>query len=269
MPEHGSRPPATHCLLRLRVRYLACVVAALAALAASACKSKPSGDDGEPVSAAPQSHSLPPLELRDDTTHLLLTWVDEKGDFHVVQKPNEVPKEGRAKVRVVVTSREEGTGKVVYVADLTKPNAKGVYPVRTMARSEWDEVGASRRKARLEALAPSALPPSGSAAPGHADPGGPGQASSERVVAVIYGASWCKPCHDAASYLRQRGVTVIEKDIEQNQVAASEMRGKLQKAGMPPSSSIPIIDVMGRLMVGFSPSALDRAIQAAESATSL
>ena len=86
---------------------------------------------------------------------------------------------------------------------------------------------------------------------------------------MIYGASWCKPCHDAAAYLRQRGVTVVEKDIEQNQMAASEMRSKLQKAGMPPSSSIPIIDVMGQIMVGFSANALDRAIQSAQEAKPL
>ncbi|HEY6562718.1 MAG TPA: NrdH-redoxin, partial [Polyangiaceae bacterium] len=68
---------------------------------------------------------------------------------------------------------------------------------------------------------------------------------------------------------RQRGITVIEKDIEQNQLAASEMRGKLQKAGMPTSSSIPIIDIMGKLMIGFSANALDRAIQSAQEAKPL
>lgn len=241
----------------------------LGALALGACKNKPSADDGEPVSAAPQSNALPPLEVRDDTPNLLLTWVDEKGDFHVVQKPADVPKEGRSRVRVVVTNKEEGTGKLVYVADLTKPNGQGLYPVRTMARSAWDEIGASRRKARLEALAPSALPPASSAPPGAGEPGAPGHGATGRVVVVIYGASWCKPCHDAAAYLRQRGVTVVEKDIEQNQMAASEMRGKLQKAGMPPSSSIPIIDVMGQILVGFSPNALDRALQSAQEAKPL
>jgi glutaredoxin len=244
-------------------------LALLTSGAFAGCKNKPSADDGEPVSAAPQSNALPPLELRDDTPNLLLTWVDEKGNFHVVQKPADVPKEGRARVRVVVTNKEDGTGRFVYVADLTKPNAKGAYPVSTMGRAAWDEVGASRRKARLEALAPSALPPVGSAPPGQGGPGTPGQGSAERIVAIIYGASWCKPCHDAAAYLRQRGITVIEKDIEQNQLAASEMRGKLQKAGMPPSSSIPIIDIMGKLMVGFSANALDRAIQSAQEAKPL
>jgi glutaredoxin len=248
-------------------RFLSALLAVVVVI--GACRKK-NDDDSEPVGAAAKANELPPLELRDDTPNLLLTWIDDKGDFHVVQKISDVPGANRARVRVVITNREDGTGKFVYVADLSKPNPNGSYPIRSMSRSEWDETGARLRKARLEALAPSASPPSPS--PGSVQSGAPGasaQAPSGRIVAVIYGASWCKPCHDAARYLKQRGVTVIEKDIESNELYASEMRGKLQKAQMPPSSSIPIIDVMGQLMVGFSPSALDRAIEAAQAAQPL
>jgi glutaredoxin len=233
-----------------------------------ACK-RESGDGTEKVGSAPSSNQLPPLELRDSTPNLLLTWVDEKGDFHVVQKTADVPKENRKQVRVVVTDREEGTGKFVYVADLSKPAANGTYPIRSMSRAEWDELGAGRRKARLEALAPSALPPGHSEPESNAEQPTDPKATGQRVIAVIYGASWCKPCHDAARYLRERGVTVVEKDIEKSDLAASEMRGKLAKAGVPPSSSIPIIDVMGQIMVGFSPSALERAIESAQAAKPL
>ena len=123
-----------------------------------ACKNEqnaPSSED--PTGAKPTSQELPPLEVKDDTPKLLLTWIDEKGDFHVVQKVAEVPEAGRAAVRVVSTTREEGSGKLVYVADLSKKNPDGTYPVKVIPRSDWDEKGASRRKARLEALAP---PPS-------------------------------------------------------------------------------------------------------------
>jgi hypothetical protein len=40
------------------------------------------------------------------------------------------------------------------------------------------------------------------------------------------------------------------------------MKRKLERAGMP-GASIPVIDVMGRILIGFSPSALDRALEAA------
>ncbi|RYZ06045.1 MAG: NrdH-redoxin [Myxococcales bacterium] len=202
----------------------------------------------------------------------MLTWVDDKGDFHVTQKPADVPTEGRAVVRVVVTTREEGTGSLVYVTNLDETNATGAYRLKTMPRAQWEELGASKRKARMEALAPSALP-SSLPAPGGADPRSPagaaaGKAPATGVVAIIYGADWCKPCHDAERYLKQRGATVIKKDIDQNEVAADEMRRKLEKAGRG-GASIPVIDIMGQLQVGFSPAALEQALERARSAKGL
>jgi glutaredoxin len=239
----------------------------LFSIALSGCKK---GDNPhqneEPASAAPKTNELPPLELRDDSPNLLLTWVDEKGDFHVVLKPADVPEGRRDKVRVVVTTREEGTGQLVYVADLGKKQPNGSYVVSTLTRAQWDEVGASRRKARLEALAPSAAtPPAGSAPPAALASALP---PGSKVVAIIYGAEWCKPCHDAARYLRQRGVNVIEKNIEDSQAAAAELRAKLARANLG-TSSIPIIDVNGKILVGYDPRALDQAVEAARSAKTL
>lgn len=242
------------------------------ALSFAGCHKKAAPAAGDDTGAAPQSAELPPIEIKDDTPNLLLTWIDEKGDFHVVQKPTDVPKEGRDKVRVVVTTREDGTGKLVYVANLNEVTPTGSYRVKTMTRSAWDELGAGKRQARLEALAPSAAPAGSDSAPGSAQPdassGAPKKTLASGITAIIYGASWCKPCHDTARYLKQRGVTVIDKDIEENEVAAAEMRQKLARAGRS-GSSIPVIDLMGQIMVGFSPMAIDQAIEAARSAKPL
>lgn len=247
-------------------RSLLALGVALALVAGGCKKDKASGT--EQSSAEPKPNELPPLEIRDDTPNLLITWIDEKGDFHVVQKVADVPKEARDQVRVVVTTKEEGTGKLVYVANLNEVTPNGAYRVKTMTRAAWDELGASRRKARLEALAPSAAP-SGGPAPAAADgPADSQKGGTSGIVAIIYGAEWCKPCHDAAHYLKQRGVTVIDKDIEANEVAAGEMRQKLARAGRS-GASIPVIDVMGQILVGFSPQALDRAIEAAKKAKPL
>jgi glutaredoxin len=240
---------------------------ALAVLAAlSACK-RPSGDKPDPATT-PKPAELPPLEVRPDTPNLLLTWIDDKGDFIVAQKPSDVPPEGRAKVRVVVSTRDEGTGQLIYVTNLDESTATGAYRLKTMPRSEWEELGASKRKARLEALAPSALqsamPPlaggDGTGAPGSA-PGA--KAPVKGIVAIIYGADWCKPCHETERYLKQRGVTVIKKNIDDNEVAAEEMQRKLAKVGRT-GSSIPVIDIMGQIMVGFSPAALEQALEQAQ-----
>ena len=209
-------------------------LALVVALGSVACK-KPSGDKPDSSGTTPKAAELPPLEVKADTPNLLLTWIDDKGDFHVAQKPADVPTEGRATVRVVVTTREEGTGNLVYVANLDETTATGAYRLKTMPRAEWEELGAGKRKARLEALAPSALPsslPPGAASGDGKAPGTPGgKAPATGVVAIIYGADWCKPCHDAERYLKQRGATVVKKDIEENEVAADEMRKKLERIG--------------------------------------
>jgi glutaredoxin len=234
---------------------------------AVACRSKeaPGAAEGKPAPAAPRPNELPPLVVKPDTPNLLLTWIDDKGDFHVVMKPADVPPEGKKQVRVVVTDKPAGTADLVYVANLDETAPDGSFRLKTMTRATWDELGASRRKARLEALAPSAAPPPSASAPRPAQKGG---ALATKVVAIIYGASWCKPCHSAADYLKAKGVTVVSKDIEESEAAAAEMRQKLERAGRA-GASIPVIDVMGQILVGFSPSQLDRAVKTAEAAKPL
>ena len=235
------------------------------ALGAAGCRCEAStGDKPDPTGAKPVSGQLPPLELRDDTENLLLTWIDAKGDFHVSQKIDAIPEAAREAVRVVITTKVEGTGKLVYVADLRKKKPNGSYAVSTLSRAQWDEKGAAKRKARMEALAPP--PPSASGAPQPPDPGI--DPAADGVVVIVYGAEWCKPCHDAKRHLERRGVKVIYKDVEENEIYAREMRAKLARANQR-TASIPIIDVMGQILVGFEPRALDRAVEAAKNSKTL
>ncbi len=232
---------------------------------AVSCKQAGGDERQDPASAAPSSSALPALVVKPDTPNLLLTWIDEKGDFHVVQKPSDVPATHRDRVRVVVVDKPAGTADLVYVANLDETTPDGSYRLKTMSRAAWDELGASLRKERLESLAPSAAPPAPSSAPGGSERAA---SPTKKIVAIIYGASWCKPCHAAADYLRSRGVTVIMKDIEASEAAQAEMQDKLARAGRG-GASIPVIDIMGQLMVGYSPGALDQAIRAAQNAKTL
>jgi glutaredoxin len=196
------------------------------------------------------------LELRDDTPKLFLTWVDAKGDFHVAQKVADVPAERRDQVRVVRTDREEGTGAWVYVADLRTRRADGTYPVITRTRAQWDEVGASLRKARLEALAPAAQPAAGSASVGGVAASGP---------VVIYGSETCGACRMAARWLTERKVAFVEKRVDESDAARAELETKLRRANLPDRGQIPVIDVHGRLLIGFDPRSLERALSAGDS----
>lgn len=227
-----------------------------------ACSKRPSGGDGATAEADKGNNPAPnttpvPFELKDDTADLLLTWIDDQGDFHVVQTIAEVPEAGRSQVRVVITTKDVGTGQTVFVADLRSKDAQGRYPVTSMDRAKWNDLGADKRKVRMEQLAPK--PPS-SADP--APTGAEAVAASGKVRATIYGASWCKPCHDAEALLQKLGVDVVKKDIEESRAAQAEMQEKLTKAGRG-GASIPVIDVAGQLFVGYSPGQLTAAVERA------
>lgn len=238
------------------------LLAATLGVGVHACSKGPATSEGAAVGADKSANPTPnpspaPFELRDDTADLLLTWLDDQGDFHVVQTIAEVPEAGRAQVRVVITTRDEGTGQTVFVADLRNKDAQGRYPVVGMERAKWNELGAEKRKVRMESLAPKAA---SSAEP--AATGVEAVAANGKVRAVIYGASWCKPCHDAEALLKKLGVDVVKKDIEESRAAQAEMQDKLAKAGRG-GASIPVIEVAGQLFVGYSPGQLTAAVERA------
>ncbi len=212
------------------------------------------GSSGEPA--------LPPLVFKDDTPNALLTWIDPQGDFHVVEHAADVPEASREAVRVVLADRSDGTGETIYVADLRAKQTDGSYSVRPMSRAAWDELGASKRKARLEALAPKATPPAASGIPAPSSSSG----LKREVTATIYGASWCGPCHQAEAFLKSLGVKVTKKDIEASDDNEREMQEVLRRAHRR-GGSIPVIDIMGQIFVGFSDSALRAAVEQARTAT--
>lgn len=226
---------------RSRLRRACDIGLLLLALTVVGCKRS---DDG----SAPRAKELPALTLRDETPDLLLTYVDEKGNFFTAQRIDEVPIDKRDVVRVVVTTQDDGVvSDLVYVANLTQKRADGTYVVNTMTRAEWEGVARKRR-----GEAPSA---GSSESPSQRAPSG-------KIVAHVYGAEWCGPCHDAQAFLRKRGAQVVYHDVEAEPGAQQEMAKKLARAGVR-GGSIPVIDIAGRMLVGFSAQAVDAALAAA------
>jgi len=184
--------------------------------------------------------SAPPT-VTEHSGDLLFTWIDPTGGGHVEQKASDVPAAARENVRVADPARDPPPDQV-WVVDMRTAGPGGVYPVRTIKRSEWEAIAVARRDGGvLVPRAASSAPP-------------PGQPQ-----VIIYGASWCGPCHHAAAHLRQKGVPFVEKDIEADSSAAREMQAKLAKAGKR-GGSIPVLDVKGRILVGFDVPSLDAAL---------
>jgi glutaredoxin len=232
------------------LRRLLLVLLALAIAAGGCHRKKGGGGAVKPDDA--------PIVVRDSSDGLLLTWIDDKGDFHVEQKVSDVPMMGRDAVRVVDPNKDEGThaGKV-FVVDLRQAKADGTYPVSTMTREDFEKIAEARREKHGPTLATAAS--AAASATARADQtGGTGQ-DRARTTVIIYGASWCGACHEAAAYLRRKGIPFVEKDIEKDPQAAREMQAKLRSAGMH-TGSIPVIDVRGKVMVGFNPSSIDDAL---------
>jgi len=225
------------------------------ACAAPACKR----GHGPGATADPDAVAI---VLKDDSEGLLLTWIDDKGDFHVETRVADVPMMGRDSVRVVDPDKDDGThAERVFVADLRTAHPDGSYPVRSMTRADFEGIAVARREKTGPTLASAqpAIPaaPSSAGAAGPRDPGAPHP--STRPTVIIYGAEWCGACHEAARYLRAKGVDYVEKDIEKDSGAAREMQQKLAKNGLR-SGSIPVLDVRGKVMVGFSAPELDGAL---------
>ena len=93
-------------------------------------------------------------------------------------------------------------------------------PVVVMKRSDWETKIRARRDQFRAKQAPLEVPPA---------PKGPDHTG---LRAIIYGAVWCKPCHQAKAYLQKRGVDVVEHDIEKHPKYATEMQRKMKRAGI-------------------------------------
>jgi glutaredoxin len=187
----------------------------------------------DPLAEAPRA--TPPFEVAGEAEGLLLVWYDAEGTAHAAHARTEVPEASRARVRVdslEVAPDQRLDPAFMYVADLRKASADGSYEVRKVAREAF------------ERFISKPTPPESTAV-----------ASASDVI--IYGASWCGACKQAKRFFRDKGVAFIEKDIEKEPGARSEMLEKARAQGVS-TQGIPVIDVRGKLLAGFDANAVER-----------
>jgi glutaredoxin len=222
----------------------------VAGLAGTGCKRS--------AAASSESEAPPPFVVKADTEGLLLTFIDDKGDFQVAMRVADVPLMGRDTVRVVDPNKDVGAqdGRIV-VVDLRQAKPDGTFPVRFMSRTDFEALAVARREKNGPTLENAGTSPS--SAPGDTSPSASAQQPAPRPLVIIYGAEWCGACHEAARYLKKKGVPFVEKDVEKDQSAEREMEQKLVKNGLR-GGSIPILDVRGKVLVGFNAQAIDAAL---------
>ncbi len=76
------------------------------------------------------------------------------------------------------------------------------------------------------------------------------------IKVIMYMTSWCGYCRKAREYLQSLRVDLVEYDVEKNPSRAKEMVGK--SGG---SRGVPLIDVEGIIIRGYSPGAIKDAIE--------
>lgn len=272
------------------MRTTCCWIGAGALLATLLCGAAACTEKAEATTDAPAE--LPALEFRADTPNLMLTWIDPQGGTHVEGAPDQVPDAARDFVRIVISDKSEGTSDPIYVSDLNQRSQDGAFTARSLSRRAWeDEIERRRSKNEAVAQAPDGSDdhrrprdpserrrPEGPARPDAPSPDQTGSPNEKgkpdtrtpvsHVKVTVYGAEWCGPCHQALAHLKKRGIAATFKDIDKDKVAQAEMSLKLDKIGKG-GGRIPVIDVEGKILVGYSQRALDEALEQAGAGTML
>jgi glutaredoxin len=239
--------------------------AAVAAVAGgSGCK-KP-----KPAAPSAAESALPPLEVKKDGSWLY-TYVEPTGQFATIDKADAVPEASRRLVRVIDPSRaahERRDTTSVYVVDLGELLARGKVTAKVMSRLAF-ETGALALLPPGESSLLADRPPPGTEPPlaaGDLDAGaaiagagaGKGGAAGDVSAAVVtlYGTSWCGACREARKYLASRKIPFADKDVERDPAAARELGQKAARLGIR-ADRVPILDVRGRLLIGFDRARLE------------
>jgi len=71
---------------------------------------------------------------------------------------------------------------------------------------------------------------------------------------IIYTTPTCPYCVMAKMFLKEHGVSFVEKNVAQDRAAANEMIEKSGKMG------VPTIDINGEIIVGFDRDAIKKAL---------
>jgi glutaredoxin len=190
----------------------------------------------------------------------LFTYAEPKGTFATTDKPDSVPEAARAMVRVFDPSAPEktpGDGRV-YVTNLNDVMSKGRALAKPMSREAFETAALAAHPTgdyspmAAQTMRPVPMPaaPPGAAGAGGAAPAAAPAPVGGPPVVTIYGTSWCGACRAAREYLTSRKIPFADKDIERDADAARELAAKAAKMGIP-TDRVPVIDVRGRLLLGF------------------
>jgi glutaredoxin len=178
--------------------------------------------------------------IRPDNSDLVYQYFDGEGGLKVAQALDAIP--GSARENVVVLNRafEKGAlpAGLIIMADLSAPEKDGSYPFRLVSRYVASTSSSTSSKT-------------------HSTP------ALQDEQAILFSTRWCPHCRTARAFLEQKGVPFLEKDVESDPRAQALLRELGKKQGIPENmlTSVPILYVGGKLVLGFNQREVERLIK--------
>ena len=78
-----------------------------------------------------------------------------------------------------------------------------------------------------------------------------GSAGPAKSAVTLYTTSWCPACKRAKAWLKGKQVAYVERDVESDSAARSELAAEAEKQGVG-KRGVPVLDAYGKLAEGFS-----------------
>jgi glutaredoxin 3 len=198
---------------------------------------EPVAPDARPGPAA--ASVLDDFTVRDGDPGLLFQYFSSDGAIHTAKTVADVPAAVRTNVVVLSTAFRKGDlpADQIILANLSQPDEQGNYSWRLVSRYE---------------LAGPAVPAKTAA-----------KAPATDGEILLFSTSWCPHCRTAAGWLRARDLPFKEMDVEKDAAAQALLRKLGREEGIPDHmlSSVPILHVKGKLILGFNQQEIERLLR--------
>jgi hypothetical protein len=83
---------------------------------------------------------------------------------------------------------------------------------------------------------------------------------SAAAPVVVYGATWCRHTRNALDWLAARGVPARFRNVESDPAAYDDMNTRMTDGNIR-GGGIPVLDVRGRVLLGFHADEVERALR--------
>ena len=79
--------------------------------------------------------------------------------------------------------------------------------------------------------------------------------TERKTKVIVYSTPSCPYCHSAKDFLKQNKIEYEDVDVSKDNEKAQEM---IEKSGQ---MGVPVLDINGKIIVGFNRAAIDQAIK--------